>query len=200
MALESPSLDGGESLEVDQGRTNLRLGMGSTPTTEISRREVTSAAEHILVFPNFGAKAKLALTFWYRAFGIDNRVARLNCQIGVEDWERDWPEPYLFSKIIRCFAYPIKKCWLVTKKALFVFGRFLRKRLCISLERGHTDRDIESKRPEGEEEVEAPEESSPEIPVSKAKNEFRRFLRKMFSDAARVEEIMRDIDIWEDGR
>lgn len=121
-------------------------------------------------------------------------MARLNVRIMSEDWGRDWPEPYLLPKLIRCFAYPTKKCWLVTKKILSNLGRFLRKHACTSFHRGHTDGDIESI---GTDDEDAPEETSP---IGKAKSEFRRSLRKMFSDAACVDEIMFNVETWGDER
>lgn len=139
------------------------------------------------------------LTSRNRAFAIDNRVARLNYEIHNDDWARDCPEPYLLSKFFRCFAYPIKKCWLVTKRALSYLGRFFRKHICISYHRGHTDGDIESLGTDGGEEAET-EGTSLESPIGRAKSEFCRSLQKMFSDASRVEEIMWDIAIWEEGR
>lgn len=50
-------------------------------------------------------------------------------------------------------------------------------------------------------EAESPEkEITRENQTEKAKNEFAKSLRKIFTDVGRVEEIMRDITIWENGR
>lgn len=65
---------------------------------------------------------------------------------------------------------------------------------------GHVEADVETGRRHKREEADVPEGSSPESRLEKAKNEFCISLEKMFSDAARVEQIMGDIALWEYGR
>lgn len=125
------------------------------------------------------------LTFRHRAFGIDNRVVRLNYAI---DRRHDWPEPYLLSKLIRCIAYPLKRCWLVTKKIIFSLAVLVH--ICVPSHMGHTGDDVEmgeSVRGKGHE---ASKETSSE---SLAEHEFRKSLQTTFSEVAQVDRIMSDI-------
>lgn len=189
-----------ERLEVDQGCTNLKLDMDSPSTAAIPRKEVASATERFLVFPPFGVIAKFLLTFRCRALGFDNRVARLNSKIGWERANREWPEPYLLSKLIRCFVYVIKKCWLGTKKALSILRRFAKGHICTSFHIGHVDGDVESLEMDGEEQAKAPGRTAAESLVGEAKSDFCKSLHKTFSDADRVDEMMREIEFWEVGK
>lgn len=144
----------------------------------------------------------------WRAFGVDNRVARLNCVIMIlsDDLilgDRAQREPCLLSKLIRYFAYPIKKCWLSAKSGLSSFGCSIRKRICAAPHTRSTESDIElggMDGADGRKDFEAPEGSFPESPVEKAKKEFRMSLQKMFSDADMVKEIMKDVKLWENRR
>lgn len=141
-------------------------------------------------------KAIFILTFWYRAFGLDNRVARLNCEV---DWDRDWSEPSLFATLVRGITYPIKKCWLVTKKSLSNLGHYVRNLICVSSHTRHTQGDVESGERENQEEVETPEETSMESPGENVQKEFRRALEDTFSEAKWVDEIRWNIEQWEYG-
>lgn len=145
----------------------------------------------------FSGNAKMELTFQYRAFGIDNRVARLNYDIGRDC---EWPNPYLLSGIIRRIAYPIKGFLTLIKKALVYLGRYIREQICVSSHTGNTEGDVESGEGVRREEAEAPEASSSESPAEKAMVEFRGSLQKSFSDAERVKTIMNWVRAWGDGR
>lgn len=139
----------------------------------------------------------MELTFQYRAFGIDNRVARLNYAIGRD---REWPNPYLLSGIIRRIAYPIKGFWTVIKKALAYLGHYIREHVCVPSHTGSTEGDVESGKGVRREEAKAPEAAPTENPAEKAMDEFRGSLQKSFSDAERVNTIMNWVRAWGDGR
>lgn len=162
--------------------------MDSTPSATIPRKEDASAAEHLLVFPPFGGNVRYVLTSQYRAFGFDNRVARLNYDI---DWLRDWPEPYLFSKLIRCIGCPVKRCWLVTKKALSYLNRYVREHICVSYLGRHSEADFEMGERVGQEEAEATEQTILESPV---KHKFRKSLQMVFSNTDDVVWIMERVN------
>lgn len=138
----------------------------------------------------FSFETTLGLTVRYRALGIDNRVARLTYVI---DQRREWPEPYLLSKLIRHITYPIKKCWLVTKKALSDVICTVRVYICETFHTGRTGDDVEMGESARREEAEAHEETC--SPDKKAKNEFRKSLQKFFSEA---DLVMSNIEYWED--
>lgn len=139
----------------------------------------------------------MELTFQYRAFGIDNRVARLNYAIGRD---REWPNPYLLSGIIRGIACPIKGFLTLIKKALAYLGRYIREQICVSFHAGNTEGDVESGERVIQEEAKAPEASSSESPAEKVMDEFRRSLQKSFSDPECVNTIMNWVRAWGDGR
>lgn len=157
---------------------------------------------------------KYELTMSSRAFAFDSHVARLNFEIGDNDWDRDWPEPHLLSKLVRSFAYPIRKCWLVSKNILSNIGQFITKYICKSFHGG--DGDIESMGLDGDEgfdvgaryhmiphntlggESLVPPEKTLLVEIEKCA--FRTSLCKIFCDVGRVEEIMRDVEFWENGR
>lgn len=126
------------------------------------------------------------LTFRYRAFGFDNRVAKLNNEL---DFDIDWEEPYLLSTFIRSIAYPVKRCWMVTKRAPFALRRFLRR---------HRD-NVEFGEAGTLERLEVTKETSPESPSESVKIEFRKSLRKIFSEEERVARIMRPVNYFEYG-
>lgn len=102
--------------------------------------------------------------------------------------------------MIRFIAYPIKKCWVVIKEALSNLGHYIWKYIRVVSRAVKTEGDVELGEVGGREILEANEESSSEGSARRAKTEFRSSLQKMFSDAARVEEIMKNIKLWEDGR
>lgn len=169
--------------------------MDSIPTTAIPRKETASAAELLLVFPQFGDNAKFMLIVLCRAFGIDNRVALLNVRV---DWKRDWPEPYLLSKLIRCISYPLKRCWLVTKKTLSDLGYWVRSHVCVSSHTVNAEGAAESGERSRRDTAEVVEEDHSPGPAEKSKNEFRRSLQKVFSNKERVDRIMELVGTWED--
>lgn len=122
---------------------------------------------------------------------MDNHVARLNRRI---DLLRDWPNPYLMSRAFRCIAYPMKMCWLETKNMFSNIGYFVRKHTCVSVHVGHAEDNVESKERHGQDDDEAPEETS-----LTAKNEFHKSLERIFSKSDLVDGIFVSIEDWEDG-
>lgn len=171
------------------------MEMDSTPAAAISRKEIPSAAKLLLVTPPFGDISKFVLTFQYRAFGIDNRVARINFDM---DWRRDWPGPCLLSKLMRRIAYPIQRCWLVTKKALLYLSRTVRANTCVPSYTEHLEGDIEMGENDRREEAAAPMVTFSESPTEKAKDEFRRSIQGVFSNSELVDRVMMDvIGCWE---
>lgn len=76
----------------------------------------------------------------------------------------------------------------------------LGKLICVFSRADHVEADVETGGRGKQEELEVQEEYLPESPLDKAKNEFCISLQKMFSDTARVEQIMGDIALWEYGR
>lgn len=112
-----------------------------------------------------------------RAFGIDNRVARLNNR---EFWEHE---------------YPIKRCCLVTNKALCNIGCTIWKHIWVSSHTGDTGDNVKNQMGESvrREDGEASEEISSESPVGTVKNEFLRSLQKVFRYA---DWVMSVIDLW----
>lgn len=112
---------------------------------------------------------------------------------------RDWPDPYLLSRIIRFIAFPIKKCYLATKKAFSDLCCFIRVHLCVCSCARKTEGDIESGGRERREKAEGPEETPAESPAEKAKDDFRRSLQNSFSNANRVGSIMDSIQTWGEG-
>lgn len=128
-----------------------------------------------------------------RTFGIDNRVARLNNEI---DWYRDWSDPFLLSILIRRIVFPAKSCWLATKKSVSALAHSARERICMSCRSEHAEDDVESGERDGR--GEEPEDCISESPAEKAKNEFRTSLETVFNNAYRVDEILEDVDLWED--
>lgn len=60
----------------------------------------------------------------------------------------------------------------------------------------HAEDDVESGESDGR--GEAPEDIISESPAEKAKYEFRTSLETVFNNAYRVDEILRDVDLWED--
>lgn len=175
-------------LGLDQTSTSFILEMGSTPAATIPRNEAASAAKRLLVSPHFGGNTKFVLTTRYRAFAIDNHVANLNAEINQV---HDWPEPYLLSKLIRRIAYPIKRCWLVTKKALTNLCRTDRTHICVSYLTSCAEGDIEMGESFRQEEAESHEELSSQSP---AKDEFRKSLQSIFTKSDCVDRIMSRID------
>lgn len=74
----------------------------------------------------------------------------------------------------------------------------VRKHICLSSHMEHTQGDVETGERGGQEEVDAPEKPFIEGPqVTKAKNEFRRSLQKIFSETCWVDLIMKDIEYLE---
>lgn len=63
----------------------------------------------------------------------------------------------------------------------------------------NTEDDVELCERGTRDDTEALEEALPESPVKKAKNEFRRSLQKIFSEARWVDSVMDDVQVWEDG-
>lgn len=141
------------------------------------RRKKMYLRRNVFWYFHYLLRQRQYLTFRYRAFGIDNRVAQLNLEL---DFDIDCEEPYLLSTFIRSIAYPVKRCWMVTKRALFALRCFLRR---------HRD-DVE---PGILEKVEVTTES----PSERVKNEFRRSLRKIFSDERHVARIMAPVNYFE---
>lgn len=86
------------------------------------------------------------------------------------------------------------------RKALYDLGHYIWKHICVVSRATQTEGDVELGEAGGRADLEANEESSPEGSATTAKTEFRSSLQKMFSDAARVEAIMKNIKLWEDGR
>lgn len=124
-------------------------------------------------------------------------MAHLNYELA---WDiTDWEEPYLLSKFIRSLAYPVKKCWLVTKKALSALGRFFRRHLCGDCHVRHTGDNVESGEAGTQQRVEAIEETASEGPSERVKNEFRKSLRKIFSEVDQVDRIMAPLNCFETG-
>lgn len=158
--------------------------------------------------------SKIVLIFRYRAFGVNNLVAHLNDYI---DWECEWPEPYLLSRLIRGIVYTINRCWLGTKKALYNLGRTVRRLICVSFHTEHAGDDVEMGECSGREKAEATEEislGSPAIKIglsgqrearasketsseSPAKNEFCKSLQTIFIDTNCVQWIMGIVGAWE---
>lgn len=181
--------------EADYDRRSLDLEDWKAAVRKV-QAELAPATQHLLV-SHLLLHTKLELTFQYRAFGIDNRVARLNYDIGRD---REWPNPYLLSGIIRRIVYPIKGFLTLIKKAIVYLGRYIREQICVSSHTGNTEGDVESGEGVRREEAEVPEASSSESPAEKAMVEFRGSLRKSFSDAERVKIIMNWVRAWADGR
>lgn len=86
------------------------------------------------------------------------------------------------------------------KEALCDLGHYIWKHICVVSRTVQTEVDVELGEAGGRENLKAHKESSPESSATTAKTEFRSSLQKMFSDAARVEAIMKNIKLWEDGR
>lgn len=59
----------------------------------------------------------MKLNVYFRAMGFDNRVAGINVKLQPE-WGCDWPEPYVFSKLVRLVISLSKRCWIRLRKAL----------------------------------------------------------------------------------
>lgn len=111
---------------------------------------------------------------------------------------RDWPEPYLLSTRIRRIAYPIKRCCLVTKKALSDLSHIVQAHICMLSHIGQTEGDVEMGERTRREEADVTGETSLENLVEKARNEFRRSVQSVFSEADCVDKIMKSIANWED--
>lgn len=110
---------------------------------------------------------------------------------------RDWPEPYLLSKLIRCLAMPIKKCWLATSQTVSEFSRSVRSYICVSSHVGGTEFDVESE--SRNEHAATLEANLSRYPVEKAKVDFRKSLQKTFSSPYWVDRIMADVEMGELG-
>lgn len=91
-------------------------------------------------------------------------------------------------------AHPVKRFWLVAKRALSNISRAIWTHTCLTNQPTHSGEDVEMGECVGRDEAEAPEEISSEIPV---KNEFRKSLQKVFSDANCVNRIMNNVDRME---
>lgn len=114
------------------------------------------------------------------------------------DWRREWPEPYLLSKLIRLIAYPIKKCWPATKKVLSDLGHSVQKHICEASRAVNTEGDVELGERGTRDDTEAPEETLPESRAVKAKIESRRSLQKIFRNARWIDSVMEDVE-WKNG-
>lgn len=142
----------------------------------------------------------LSLIHICRAFGFDSRVARLNIDICNEDWDRDWPRPYLLSKIVRFIAYPIKKFWIGSAKILFTIIRSVKRTIRTLFHTGNAglDPDVESgKRENAGEEKPPTREEAEEDSVKKASNAYCAGLREAFHEDRLEREIMLQIERWQ---
>lgn len=116
---------------------------------------------------------------------MDNRVARISYDMF---WDPGRPEPYLFCKLIRRIASPIKRCWLVTKKVLTDIRLTVWSHICGLSNTRRTEEDAEM----GESVTrQIPEALSTESP---AMNYFRKSLQTVFSEDECVDMIMESID------
>lgn len=182
--------------------------------------ELSPATQHLLVCP-LSHLYMLILTISTREFGLDNHVARVNHDVVLnwdydsnnwttiqpssavfvdldQGWKFDWPEPYLLSKLIRHVVYPIKKGYIATKTALYCLGPAIRKHMCVFSRAYQTEGHVESRKREGQEEIEASENTAKKS-AERAKNEFCKSLQSVFSQVNTVNGIMSYVDEWERG-
>lgn len=90
--------------------------------------------------------------------------------------------------------------WLATKKSFSDLGHSVRKHICVDTRAVNTEGDVELGERGTRDDTEAPEETLIEGRVKKAKNEFRRSLQKVFSEARWVDSVMDDVQMWENGQ
>lgn len=168
--------------------------MDSTPKSAISGEQDSFATKHLLVFFTiFSAYVYVKLTTFFRALRLDSRVLHLNIIINCD---RDWPSPYLLSRLIRSITYLIKMSCLGVKKVLYSIGQSTLQ-LARWLSRGRHTQKIETVRSKGKL---SEKDMDGENSVEKAKNAFRLSLLRVFGETDDIGDIMADIDLWEEGR
>lgn len=140
---------------------------------------------------------------------LDSRVARLNIDI---DSDRDWPDPYHISTLIRkilCLitnvVYPIQKCWTGARKAFPILKRSVLKfdrrpsaqcQVLDEMEMGEGGNRLH--------ELEArslpQDEQTPKFEAEECKFQYRSSLQRKFGETSLVGLVMFGISSWEDGK
>lgn len=132
-----------------------------------------------------------------RAFGIDNRVARLNNIVFWSDVNRKWPGPHLLSKAVRRIIYPIKKCCVRARKSFYSLGQSILRSMPPTSPEDRVEDVTQLDEIEHQEVVlNGPSVSSR---LDYAKDMYRISLRKTFDDVDLVQSLILDIERWENG-
>lgn len=127
-------------------------------------------------------------------------MAHLNYVIGSADqWERDWPKPYVFSRLIRKIANAIKKFWSGAKKAVWVLCCAVLRVTCWNSNGTSELDDLEVGEVKGQEEgtLSYP---TPHVRANAAKDLFYTSLEQKLGKGDLVKEIMADVNNWHNGR
>lgn len=136
----------------------------------------------------------------HRALGANHRVARLNISICRNDWDRDWPGPKHFPKLIRRIVFSLKTCWSGARKALSSFSG-----IATSIGQGtHLENSAGNDIELGEHDQGEVESSLPEplyrTAVEVAKDGYFSYLKETFGEEELPSVIMKFIKRLENGR
>lgn len=128
----------------------------------------------------------------FRAMGFDNRVASINVKLQPE-WGRDWPEPCVFSKLVRHVTSLFKRCWIGVRNAL---SACLSR--CLPQCQATEDIEVGESGTQGETEVQQ-SHSNLKTQAEEAKRLYCTSLRTTFEQEELVRLVSTRIGWWDDG-